>query len=73
MTSEPPSSTPVAVSPGERLERDLAEIEYLARVGPSRYGPEETRAKLRAAAASARQRYEAATRAAEQGDRPGAP
>lgn len=41
-----------------RLERDLSEIEYLARVGPSEYGVEETLARMRARTREARERHD---------------
>jgi hypothetical protein len=50
-------------SAGEQLEADVSAIEYLARVGPSRYGPDETLTRLKAAAQQARERYETTVRA----------
>jgi predicted Zn-dependent protease len=52
---------PAAAGAGEQLEADVSAIEYLARVGPSRYGVPDTLTRLRAAAAAARERYAAAT------------
>jgi len=46
----------VRESAAQRLERDLSEIEYLARVGPSEYGVEETLTRMRARTREARER-----------------
>jgi hypothetical protein len=60
-------AAPEGTPPGARLERDLAEIEYLARVGPDRWGLEGTLIRLRESARAARERYEQATPPAERG------